>query len=867
MKSSLYPFPAHRGRVPAPRADLLLAFVLIAGLAPMASAQVATPTEGAASELQRVEDESPPVGGLDAEVDSAEAQVEAVDKEGAAKAGLSPAAAGRVEEIVVQARKRAELLEDTPISVTAFDQSALQEKQIEKLDQLEGFVPNLTIQDDRTGRDASILIRGIGARPDVYLDQGVGLYVDGVYLSRAQGSVLDLVDIASMEVLRGPQGTLFGKNTVGGAINVITQKPDYDLSGEAQIRFGNYNTAETRAMLNIPIDAGWLEDKLATRLAFGSENTEGYTSNTFRNETWNDQQNQSFLGSVRFEPLDTVTADLMGSWSAQRSHGRGGECHFVQESIYINVPGSVTPSYYDYCKDKKRSAPFNFESELAGIQEVTSYGTWGTVSWDTGDLGPLEETETRLLGSWREQRWAERADVDLSSERLFVFGESGGPPMIDGEAQFNGQPARGQQVSAELQENFNAWDGRIAGVGGAYFFQELVRTNADIDAFPLSGIIGDVNGAGTKNRIHTDNLAWALYGQTTVDVTEWAAITGGIRYTQEHRELSRFVTNLRLCQDGTAPPCTADNPNQVRASFNDVKKDYSAWTPMASVALTMPQDLLGDAPIEHLMGYFTYAQGFKAGGINGGARNNDPAQASTFDPETVDSYEVGFKSIAFDRMLRGGLSLFYADYAEMQLPTVVAQPCPAINPDCIPQVSVITTNAGESTIKGIELELQAFPLEGLAIDGSVGLLQARYDTYIAENLLTGDPLDRAGERLPFVPEAQTHLGIQYSLQLDPTGPEWMKGWLTPRLDWNYNGSVVNYGTEIPGGESGSYNLLNLRLAYDFADDAMQFALWTMNLTDTVYMNEIYPVPVQILGTINRFYGWPRTYGAELSYRF
>ncbi len=856
-------FPDKSAASPAARAfALLCACVLLTGTASSASAQVATPTDASPAELQRVEDESPPVGGLDAEIDSAGAQADAIEKEGAKAAGVSPAAAQRVEEIVVQARKRAELIEETPISVTAFDQSSLKEKQIERLDQLEGFVPNLTVMDDRTGRDASILIRGIGARPDVFLDQGVGLYVDGVYLARAQGSVLDLVDIAGLEVLRGPQGTLFGKNTVGGAVNVITQKPDYDLSGDISLRAGNYGTVETRALLNVPIDVGWLEDKLATRFALGSSNTEGYTYNTLRDEYWNNAEDLSFLGAVRFEPLDTLTFDLTGSWSSQRSKGRGGQCHFVQESIYINLPGSVTPSYYDYCKDPNRSAPFHFESELAAIQEVYSYGTWGTATWETGEVGVFEDTETKLLGSWREQRWGERADVDLSGERLFVFGEVGG-----NEATANGQPARGRQISTELQENFNAWDGRIAGVMGAYFFEELVRTNADIDVFPDSGIIGALNGAGTKNRIHTNNKTWALYGQSTVDWTDWIATTAGIRYTTETRELSRQVTNLRLCQDGTFPPCSATNPNQVRALFNDVKKDYDKWTPMASVALTMPEDWLGDAPIEHVMSYFTYSEGFKAGGINGGARSNNPDEASSFDPETVQSYELGFKTIALDRRVRGGLAFFYADYSEMQLPTVVAQPCPAINPDCIPQVVVITTNAGESTIKGVEAEFQVFPFEGFVVDGSVGLLDAKYDNYIAENLLTGDPIDRAGERLPFVPNTQTHLGLQYSLQLEPTGPAWMDGWLTPRIDWSYNGSIVNYGTEIPGGESPSYNLLNARLSYDFADDSMQVALWAMNLTDTVYFNEIYPIPVQILGTINRFYGWPRTFGGELSYHF
>lgn len=819
------------------------------------------PTAGSGAELQRVMDESPATGGLDTSVAAPEAQEAVIESQGYEAAGVSPSEGRQVEEIVVQARKRAELLEDTPVSISAFDQTSLQERQILQLDALAGFVPNLTILDNRTGRDASILIRGVGARPDVFLDQGVGLYVDGVYLARQQGSILDLVDIASIEVLRGPQGTLFGKNTVGGAVNIITQKPQYEMLGSVRVRAGSFGTVETRSMLNVPIGSGWFEDKLAVRAAFGSNNNSGWTYNTERDEYWNNTEDLNFIGSLRFEPTTNITLDVTGNWASQRSKGRGGECVFIQESIFIDVPGSVTPEYYEYCRDPNRSQPYRFGSDLAGIQESKTWGTWGNITWDTGDLWIFEDTQTKVVGSWREQTWGERADVDLGPEYLFVFGEVGG-----GEP--NGQPAFADQVSAEIQENFSAWEGRIAGVAGFYYFQEEVHTNADIDVFPKSGIVGQLNGAGTNNRIDTDNTSWAFYGQATVDFTDWMSLTGGIRYTKEDRKLSRLVTNLRLCEDGSSPPCSPDNPNAIRANFQDVTTSYDAWTPMGSLALTMPEDWLGDAPIEHLMGYFTYAQGFKAGGINGAARTNNPAEASVFSPETVDSYELGFKTISFDRRLRGSIALFHAGYDDMQLPTVFAEPCPPDNPDCIPQVSVITTNAGQSTIKGIEFELKALPFDGLAIDVSVGLLDAKYDEYSAENLITGLPIERAGERLPFIPETQTHLGVQYSLQVDPPGaPEWLRGWLTPRIDWRYNGSVVYFGTEIPGATADAYSLVDARISYDFGFDSMQVALWGTNLTDSVYVNATYPIPVQILGTMNRFYGQPRTLGGELIYNF
>src|SRR5262245_34322801 len=198
------------------------------------------------------------------------------------------------------------------------------------------------------------------------------------------------------------------------------------------------------------------------------------------------------------------------------------------------------------------------------------------------------------------------------------------------------------------------------------------------------------------------------------------------------------------------------------------------------------------------MGYFTYAQGFKGGGINAGAQTMDPAETKEFEPETLDSYEVGVKTIGLEQRLRASLSAFYGDYTNLQLPTVQIQPCPPVDPDCINAVVVIIDNAGKARQKGLEFEVQAQPMDGLLATGSIGYLDAKFTEYIAENIVQGGPIDRAGERLPFVPDFQSHLGLQYSFPIEPDVPipTWLLGWLTPRVDWSYQSSVQYWGREL-----------------------------------------------------------------------
>ena len=779
--------------------------------------------------------------------------------------GLSKRADTRLENIVVTARRREEFLEDTPVAVTALGEDILRETSVTRLDEITNLVPNLTFLRGRNGQDATVFIRGVGQAqaPTITFDPGVGIYVDGVYLARAQGAIIDILDVEQVEVLRGPQGTLFGKNTIGGAINITTIKPSEELEAFTMVRAGSRDTVQTRTSLNIPVNVGWLEDKLFTRFAFGSSNTRGYTYNSLRDEWWSDENSLGFLGSLRFEPFESLSFDLSGTWARNHNNGKGGQCVFVQQTAVLQA---FWPPREQFAKDCERSEPYRFESNVDGINDVESYGTWGTATWDLGEASVFEDLQVKSLSSWREQIPRLREDYDMTGQAVGQASATGGS------GDFVGEAGSARQISEEIQLTGTALDGDLSFVGGVYGFWENGYQYQSVRAFPGPltpgpSTAGDMVTATTNNATTISNWSWALFTQATYDIFEWLSLTGGVRYTREEKSLrlDQVRPKLPLAYPGD---CVGQSPTvcvpdlQV-VDVNESEK-FGATTPMASIAVRVPDDLLEPAPIEHLLGYFTYSKGFKSGGFNGMVREAGTDELTAFQPEYLESYEVGVKTISLEQRLTVNLAIFQGNYTDQQVQSVVLGP-PLI-PGGPPQVSLAVNNAAESQTRGVEIEGIALPFEGLVFQTNISFLDAKFDSFLAPSDLNSSTVDRAGQRFPFVPEFQAHVGVQYSFPVEVAGPAWMEGWLTPRLDWYYQGSVLYAGPELPQATQSGYNLLGARLSYDFMDDRAQFALWGLNLLDTQYF-EMVTGSAQSFGEIVRFYEAPRTIGVELSYRF
>ena len=730
-----------------------------------------------------------------------------------------------IEEIVVSARKRDEFLEDTPISVTALGAAELRESNVERLDDLSRLVPNLQIQRGTEGFSANIVIRGVGnpQQAAIAFDPGVGVYVDGVYLARAMGSLLDIVDVAQVEVLRGPQGTLFGKNTVGGALNITTTRPRDQLEAFALLRPGNRGTLFTQAMLNIPV----VEDRLFVRASFSSNRDRGWSRNVDTGLWYNDVNSVAFLGSLRWLPTDNLTIDVTGTWSKAHSRGAGGQCVFVREA-------GLTPE--DLPAACEESTPRTNSSNIPGLVTLPSYGAWATVALDLGSLGFVEDMALKSITSWREQKPRLRSDVDQTRSDALWRDSTGGTPL-------NGRAGDQRQVSQELQVSGSALEETVQFIAGVFGYWEKGTDGQVLDISFPGGF-----SSTTLNLRTIDNWNWALFTQATWDPLTWLSLTGGIRYTREKKGLLAQNFNVAVPD---APPSLDVDPEAI----------FDAVTPMATVATTLPEEYLDQSAVDHVMGYFSYARGFRGGGFNGVI---DPSATGLdqFGPEYLDSFEVGLKTIAFDQRLTVNLSLFASKYRDIQVTTQVEIEDPG---GTGLQIGQATTNAASAYNHGAEIEMTLLPIDGLLVQGSVGLQDPRYAEFASFSQVDAQPLDRAGQTFNNSPLVQTHLAVQYSLPVD-LGGSVGDGWLTPRLEWDYRSSFHPTFPEITEGIQDGYNLLHARLSYSFFKDRAQVAVWGRNLTDKNYINAVTPV-ASSFGFIVRYYDAPRTFGGEISWSF
>ncbi len=750
---------------------------------------------------------------------------------------LSPSLAeepGGIEEIVVTARKRDELLIDTPVSMTALSETALRDAGVSRLDEIQGLVPNLQFSVGRESQEGFIRLRGVGTTSgEIVFDPGVAVYVDGVFLPRMIGQLVDVVDVQQIEVLRGPQGTLFGKNSVGGAIKIETIKPQPELGGKLFVRAGNYDLVRTQAVLNVPL----IEDKLLSRFAIANNYNSGYSRNELLDIDVSDQNSLTFFGSLRWLPLDDVTVDVSGTWSRNDAHGRGGQCRIVYEDG-LAVTGY--PGFADACQ---ASEPFRFRGNVRTLADTSSWGTWGTIDWDANDF-----LAVKSITSWREQKPGHRSEADnteFPALSLDFSGQGDNPTWAQ------------RQISQELQTDWTFWDDKVSIVGGAFAMWERGYAPTGISA------LTDFLNVETQSTTRTDNWSWALFAHGVIDPVEWLSITLGLRYTQDKKGASLVILD-RSAGDQMGP------------SFGS--QVFDAWTPEAKISLITTDGVADTLRIDHGMVYFGYSQGFRGGGYNAliNIQEGDNADGLTsFEPETLDNFEIGIKGEAFDRRLRATFAAFYSDYDDIQVITNRATG-DLDNPETI-MLQQLTQNAAKATVKGIELEFLALPTDEFQISGSIGLLDTNYDDFgkncdfeTGANCALSDAepgvfVDRSGQGFNVSPDLMTNLVLQYSLPIDDAPRDFLLGSVTPRLQWSYQSRMHVLGPEVADAIQRGYNLLDARLGYRFWDDRAEIALWGKNLTDEVYFDRA--ETLALLGFIHRYFQTPRTYGGEVTLNF
>jgi iron complex outermembrane receptor protein len=740
----------------------------------------------------------------------------------AAEPGNSDPAAvetrGGLQDIVVTARRRSENLQQVPVAVTAITASALEAQSVTSLKQVSQTAPNIQFASSAQGGSSSaalVYIRGVGQTETLSTsDPGVGIYLDGVYLGRMTSLDLDTLDIARIEVLRGPQGTLFGKNTIGGAVNIVSEAPDTTAwSGRAQVTLGSFDRFDVTGGVNIPI----LYDSMALRVSGARRTDDGYGYRRSDGERLGNHDSYSSRGSLLWKASDRLTLRINGDYN--RYNEKGSVFDAVDYNPNPLIPAAlfllpeIAATYYNPVPGSPPYGPDYLTPDY-----YSNYGTGPNynkgVQWGGSVTASFELPfgQIKSITGYRKLHQETGVDVDMTPYQIH-------------EQRLN---LHQNQFSQELQLSGNAFNDRLNFTTGLYYFQESALDFSEYRIIsPLRSLAPSLDVSYAKP-LDADNKSYAAYGQGTFKFTDQLSLTAGLRYSYDRKIASTYQTN----------PFSG----VITFPYTERRTSSQDLSPRLSVEYRWMPDI---------MTYASIAKGYKSGGANGRASSR-PDAFNIFDPETVWTYEVGAKTEFLDRRVRLNLATFYSDYKDIQVTSTRSGA--GENGGVVVSYSVVE-NAAAATIKGFEAELTVLPVEGLTLAGSVGYLDARYDKVDARTSLTGN------ENLQNVPRWNASVSGEYSVPVGPLG-------LTARIDYSYRSEVYYELLNSPRARQPGYGILNGRITLksDRGDGPWALAVFGTNLTDTQYytaMTDYY----SSLGFVNGMPGRPREFGVTLSRRF
>ncbi len=737
------------------------------------------------------------------------------------------AAEAVLEEVVVTAQKREESLQDTPIAVSAFTASAIENKGIENLSEVADFTPNLifdtTSPVSGLSSGAVVFIRGIGNTDfSLTTDPGVGIYVDGVYMSRSAGGVLDVLDVERIEVLRGPQGTLFGRNTIGGAINVTSRLPGDTFAGKLELTAGDFNRIDVRGSVDIPIS-----ETLRSTLAISRKKRDGYVDRLTIGDKLGDEDKIAFRGTLLFEPSDSVDFLLSIDHTKIDEQSAGS-------TLAGFTPGAGTVGY----------ALANFGDIATGLADLAQYVTDGEDddSFATGPTG----TELSISGlSLTANYHAENLDLKYTLAYRETDGEFFRDPDNSPHAITHtlNPDYDHEQTSHELQITGMAFDGRLKYAAGLYYFEEEGTDNVFVPVFLPTPDLAAGFPATISNFADVDNSSEAAYLQASWSLTDTLFLTGGIRHTTDDKgfEYTQFIgadmagnglpffpgaINQKGVFTSGLLPLVGNGSGSTSDSFEETTFKFGIDAKLADNTLL----------------YYSFSQGFKSGGFVLRYVESVP-DIRSFEPETIDSHEIGLKWQGWDDRVRINAALFYADYDEVQVTFFDSLGGP------------ITANAGEVELKGLEVEVTALLSDHLQLDMGFGYTDAEYKKI---NTITGLSLTISeSAKLVNTPKNNFNLGIEYNIPLRSNE-------LVLRLDYAYTDDIYNDSQNSPFLFQDSYDTWNASARLAIGED-LDLVVFIENLTDERYIES--GDSNFGLGFHEANYNRPREYGVTLRYRF
>lgn len=688
-----------------------------------------------------------------------------------------------LEEIVVTAQRRETDLQSVPAAVSALTADALEAAGISHVGDLANAIPNLYIDTGSSLRATVITVRGISSNPNnPGVDPAVGVFVDGVYQGRPTTVNSAMYDIERIEFLRGPQGALYGKNTIAGAINYITRMPSQELSGDFRLGYGNYNDQTAYAAISGPLGS----DRLTARLSGNYEKRDGYMKNV---ATGNDADNADSRGgrlTLAFDATDALKLTLRADTSRDRT--RAGASEVYLNGIFEGAPWAD-------------SNPFDrrIANDRDGRGDRDQSGASLQADWD---VGPGRLTSITAL---RKFKWTNMYDNDFTVLNMLS----------------SGIKEDFQQVSQELRF-VSKTSGKLDYVGGLYYEDQSLDTTSsaivgpDLGVYPeeVTGIIyGDVKGTG-----------WAAYAQGTYHFTDQFGLSAGLRYSDQKKDVTHSsVGDPYQLLLATYPKQTVsrdDSETSPSVSFN--------WTPSSNV-----------------LAYLSYGRGFKAGGFN--VFSISPTDEASYDPEHVDSYELGLKTTLLDGAARLNIAVFKLNYDNLQVNQLVLV-------DGLPQYQ--TSNAATAESQGAEAEFSWQVTEALQLHAAYGYTDANFKSF--ENA-TAQGADYSGNVMPLAAKNAVNVSAQFATAIG-------SGYrLSARLEGNWRDKVFFDPSNDPIATQDSFATLDARLALT-AEAGWTITLWGRNLTDETYALDR-RAGVIVPGQYTHQLGAPSTCGIELGYGF
>lgn len=699
-----------------------------------------------------------------------------------------------IEEIVVTAEFREATLQETDISMTVMNAKTLDEMGATTPNDIGDFVPNIKIHEMPGKMGAAIGIRGFRNGETIStFDPKVAVYLDGVLMSKSTGAAFDVLDLERIEVLRGPQGTLYGRNTVGGAINLITKKPTDELTGKIATTLGDYGQRDITATLNVPLvgpngvlgNSG--DSRLNLKATVGSLKRDGYWDNNFSgalNDDLGDKDRE--VGHVQLEWLPTEGLSFLYAYDNSDIDETGWPMRLTAYNP------AIAPGLAPYVSTGGSSDhPLDFRQFMQGEAEGHSL----TVDWAIND-----DLSLVSISAFRKFEVDNAQDSDGSP--LFLFHTISGDEVED--------------FTQELRLVGSAMDSRLDYVAGAYYMDEDIKEIYTVNILPSAGYTESGTTASAKNEI------WALFGEATYGLTERLDLTLGLRYTEEDREMSRV--------DTLVIPALGRN---TATRLPDVSEDFENISGTVSLAYQWTDDI---------MTYAKVSRGYASGGFNPRAPDSASYQAG-YDEETVWNYEIGWKTTWLDSRLQVNGAIFYADYRDLQVTVITAAGRGTIS------------NASDAQIQGLELEVQARPMENLEIGAGYGYLDPEYKNYI---------LPTTGQDVSNIYQWAQAPDNTFSAYGRYTVPDFLSaGDLVFRVDysWTDDRSIL----AAPDNWADCYDLVNARVALNNirgpGDTRINIALWGKNLTDQVYYTSGYNLTAN-LGFRAMAVSEPRTYGMD-----